>query len=251
MNLNDLLTRTRSYRRFYEDRPLNEETLIDLVALTRLCPSGANRQPLKYYLSCSPEQNATIFPHLGWAKWLPDWHGPEEGERPAGYIAILGDTRIAERPDNDAAIAAYTILLGATAYGLGGCMIAWIDREGLAETLEIPSHLRLLLVVALGHPKETIVLENATSPSDIAYWRDATGVHHVPKRPLEELLLEPELVGAAAHRWPSLTCLEGQSLLATENCPSGPAIPLVGVVNTAGFSDDGWPQSMEAPLHHA
>lgn len=194
MTIQDLLAQTRSYRRFHEDFPLDEETLVDLVALTRLCPSGANRQPLKYRVVCSAEENAAIFPHLGWAKWLRDWPGPAEGERPTGYIVILGDPRISDHPDSDAAIAAYTILLGATARGLGGSMIAWLDREGIAEALAIPAPLRILMVVALGVPQETVVLEEARSPDDIAYWRDAAGVHHVPKRPLEELLVPAPIV---------------------------------------------------------
>lgn len=212
MNLQDLLTRTRSYRRFHEDQPVDEETLTELVALTRLCPSGANRQPLKYRVACSAEENAAVFSHLGWAKWLRDWPGPAEGERPTGYIVILGDPRISEHPESDAAIAAYTILLGATARGLGGCMIAWIDREGLAEVLEIPTPLRILLVVALGVPQETVVLEEALSPEDIAYWRDVAGVHHVPKRPLEEILVQPDKTPDRCE--PVLACLDELGQLA-------------------------------------
>ncbi len=217
MNLQDLLTRTRSYRRFHEDQPLDEETLTGLVALTRLCPSGANRQPLKYRIVCSTEENAAVFAHLGWAKWLRDWPGPADGERPTGYIVILSDPRISEHPDSDAAIAAYTLLLGATTQGLGGCMIAWIDRDGLARTLQIPKPLRILLVVALGIPQETIVLDEALSPDDIAYWRDANDVHHVPKRPLEELLVRPDTPSLCCE--PALAWLgEPEQLLESEPC---------------------------------
>lgn len=166
--------------------------MIALVALTRLCPSGANRQGLKYHVVCTPEQTAEVFPHLGWAKWLTDWPGPSKGERPAGYIVILGDTQIADRFDQDCAIAAHTMLLGAAARGLGGCMIGWIDREGLAESLGVPDRYRILMVVALGVPKETVVLDEVINPGDITYWRDAAGVHHVPKRSLAELLVEFE-----------------------------------------------------------
>jgi nitroreductase len=205
MNLEQLLTKNRSYRRFHEECPVDRQTLLDLVALTRWCPSGANRQPLKYYLACSPEQNAEVFGRLGWAKWLPDWPGPEPGERPAGYIVILGDTQIADRFDQDCAIAAYTILLGATARGLGGCMIGWIDRERLAETLNLPERYRILMVVALGVPKETVVIEDRTGSDDITYWRDKAGVHHVPKRTLEELVVQGETPVACAS---AVECLD-------------------------------------------
>ena len=189
MTVKELLANSRSYRRFHQDRLLDEKTLVDLVALTALCPSAANRQPLKYMLSWEWEQNARIFPHLRWAAALKDWPGPAEGERPAGYVVILGDTRIAANFHCDHGIAAQSILLAAVERGLGGCMIASIDRQGLRRALDIPEHLEILLVLALGEPKETVVLEHGKSPDPVPYWRDADGVHHVPKRPLEEILL--------------------------------------------------------------
>jgi len=192
MSFEELLRKNRSCRRFHQDQSLDQETLVGLVELTRFCPSGANRQPLKFCALSAEEENAAVFRHLGWAKWLPEWSGPAEGDRPAAYIVILGDTEIADRFDCDAAIAAHTILLGATALGLGGCMIGWIDREGLAETLNVPDRYRILLVVALGVPKESVVLETTAVPHDVAYWRDSAGVHHVPKRPLEEVLIRFE-----------------------------------------------------------
>jgi nitroreductase len=188
MPLRQLLLKNRSYRRFHQDRLLDENLLLELVNLTRLCASAANRQPLKFLLSWQPEQNTRIFPHLRWAAALADWPGPAEGERPAGYVVILGNTQISKRFDWDSAIAAQTILLGAAEQDIGGCMIGSIDRDGLRATLNIPPHLEILLVMALGAPAETVVLEDGVSPDSRPYWRDSQGVHHVPKRPLTELL---------------------------------------------------------------
>ncbi len=188
MTLYDLLLRSRSYRRFDEE-PLEEKTLVELLELTRLCPSAANRQPLKYVLAWKPEQNAKVFPHLRWAAALAPWPGPAEGERPAGYVVILGDPRIWRRWDWDCAIVAQAILLGAAERGLGGCMIASIDHAGLRAALGVPDPLETLMVVALGKPGETVVLEDG-SPDERPYWRDADNVHHVPKRPLAELRLK-------------------------------------------------------------
>lgn len=188
MALHDLLLRSRSYRRFRQE-PLSEATLVALLELTRLCPSAANRQPLKYVLAWRTDQNAKIFPHLRWAAALAPWPGPAEGERPTGYIVILGDTRIWRRWDWDCGIVGQTILLGAAERGLGGCMIASIDQAGLRVTLGVPEDLEILMVVALGKPSETVVLEDG-SPDARAYWRDADSVHHVPKRLLSELRLE-------------------------------------------------------------
>jgi nitroreductase len=187
--LRDLIARNRSYRRFHEEVDITLETLRELVDLARLSASAKNFQPLKYILSCDHEKNALVFPNLVWARFLTNWPGPSEGERPSGYIVILGDTEVGRLWDYDAGIAAQSILLGATEKGLGGCMIANVDREGLRRALEIPRRYEILLVVALGKPKEKVVIETVGSDGDTKYWRDNKGVHHVPKRPLDEVII--------------------------------------------------------------
>ncbi|HBL36013.1 MAG TPA: nitroreductase [Firmicutes bacterium] len=185
-----LILKNRSYRRFHEAQPLTRATLVELVDLARCTPSAANRQPLKYFLSSTPERNGRIFPCLQWAGYLKDWQGPAAGERPTGYIVILGDTTISKNFDCDLGIAAQTILLGAVAGGLGGCIIASVDREELRQACSIPAHLEILLVLALGRPQEEVVLEEAAEEGDIRYWRDEKAVHHVPKRRLAELIID-------------------------------------------------------------
>ncbi len=187
--LRDLVLKSRSYRRFIQDAAIDIDTLRELVDLARLSPSAANLQPLKYVLSCDPERNALIFPHLGWAGYLSDWPGPEEGERPSAYIVILGDTEISRSAGCDHGIAAQSILLGAVEKGLGGCAIGSVQTEGLRKALGIPSRYDILLVLALGKPRETVVIETVGPTGDIKYWRDTEGVHHVPKRSLDDIIL--------------------------------------------------------------
>jgi len=188
--LNDLVVRNRSYRRFYQEVPIVYEALRELVDLGRLSASGANRQPLKYIVSCERERNAQIFANLKWAGYLPEWGGPEEGERPAGYVMVLGDTTITQSFGIDHGIAAQSIMLGATEKGLGGCIVASINKEGLRQVLAIDPRYEILLVLALGKPKETVVIEPVGPEGDIKYWRDGEQVHHVPKRALAEILIE-------------------------------------------------------------
>jgi nitroreductase len=188
--IKDLVIKNRSYRRFYQDAAIDKQTLVELVDLARLSASAGNLQSLKYLLSSEPAKNEAIFKHLRWAIYLKDWPGPAEGERPAGYIVILGDTEISENFFCDHGIAAQSILLGATEKGLGGCMLASIDRDELRKTLDIPQKFEILLVIALGKPKEKVVIEKLGKEGDIKYWRDNDGVHHVPKRPLDEVIIE-------------------------------------------------------------
>ena len=187
--ITELVKENRSYRRFYEDHAVEPETLKGLVNLARMSATGGNLQPLKYILSCDPCKNAEIFSCLAWAGYLKDWPGPEEGERPAAYIVVLGDTSISESAGCDHGIAAQTMLLGAREKGLGGCMLGSIDRDALRNSLNIPSELKILLVLAIGKPREQVVLETVGPDNSIRYWRDNEGVHHVPKRKLEDIII--------------------------------------------------------------
>ena len=187
--LKDLLLKNRSYRRFYQDVAVEFETLRELVDLARLSASAMNLQPLKYMLSCEPQKNALIFPHLGWARYLKDWPGPAEGEKPSAYIIMLGDTEISRDFSYDQGIAAQSILLGATDKGLGGCMIATVKRQELSKSLGIASRYEILLVIAIGKPKETVVIEKVAPDGDVKYWRDSQGIHHVPKRALDDIII--------------------------------------------------------------
>ena len=183
-----LVVKTRTVRRFYQAHRVKRADLLDLVNLARLSASGGNLQPLKYILSCDPKRNAMIFPCLAWAGYLKTWGGPVESERPAAYIVILGATTIRREFGCDHGIAAQSIMLGATAKSLSGCIIGSIKRERLRGVLAIPVKYEILLVLALGRPMETVVLE-AVQDGDIKYWRDAKGRHHVPKRSMREIVL--------------------------------------------------------------
>lgn len=182
-----LLLKNRSYRRFDESHQVTPIELLELVSLARMTPSAANLQPLKYYLSWEPPLNETIFRSLKWAGYLKEWNGPEPGERPSAYIIITADKDISI-PDCDHGICAQTILLGAVEKGLGGCIIAAIARNKLQRELELPENLQILLVLAIGKPVEQVKIEEI-SGEKVEYWRDEEQVHHVPKRSLEEIVI--------------------------------------------------------------
>lgn len=187
--IKELVYKSRSYRRFYQDELVTPETLKELVDLARMSPSARNAQPLKYMLSYDARKNGMIFSTLGWAGYLKDWGGPVEGERPSAYIIVLGDKEVSLTFGCDHGIAAQSILLGAVEMGLGGCIIGSVDREKLAQLLEISNRFEILIVIALGKPLEEVVVEPIGKFGDIKYWRDANRVHHVPKRTLDEVII--------------------------------------------------------------
>jgi nitroreductase len=187
--IEDLIKSNRSCRRFLQKEAVPVETLRWLVNLARLSASAANLQPLKYILSNEPQKNEIIFSCLAWAAYLKNWPGPSEGERPSAYIVMVGDYNLAKSFGTDMGIAAQSILLGAREQGLAGCMVGSINKELLQEMFHIPNRFEILLVIALGKPNETAVLEEVKPGDGIEYWRDEHGVHHVPKRPLDDIIL--------------------------------------------------------------
>lgn len=183
------MEKNRSYRRFYEEE-ISIEILKELIALARITPSTANSQALKYRLVYTVKEREQVFQTLHWAGALPDWDGPEEGERPSAYIIIVCDQNLGKNKMTDDGIVAQTMLLGAVEKGLGGCIIGNIKRDKLAEVLEIDTtRFTIDLVLALGKPKETVVLTELPESGDTRYYRDKEQIHYVPKRALEDLIL--------------------------------------------------------------
>ena len=191
-----LIEQTRSVRRFREDLPLEPDFLRGLIDLARLGGSARNGQVFRYMPVIEPALREVIFPRCRWAGYLADWDGPAPGERPPGYILCLLDrTRLLGSESeayHDLGIATQNILLGAAEQGVFGCRIGAFDRN-LEKEVRLPENCTLLMVLALGYPAETVVLEPVKAGGDIRYWRDAVQVHHVPKRSLDDLVVYPQV----------------------------------------------------------
>ena len=187
--IKQLIIENRSTRRFIESQSIPEQSLKEWIDLARLSPSARNAQPLKYVLSNDVMTNDIIFPLLQWAGYLEDWAGPAEGERPAAYIIVLGDTSISKAFECDAGIAMQSILLAAHEAGYAACIIGSVNRKEMQKELNILSEFQILYVLAMGLPGEEIRIEEIGEDGNIRYWRDHNDIHHVPKRPLKEIIL--------------------------------------------------------------
>ena len=129
---------------------------------------------------------------------LKDWSGPAEGERPTGYIAILAERAVPGKPaapitEVDTGIAAQTMMLAARSATpeVAACMFkAFTPRAIDAMGLDNDKY-ELKLIMAFGVPAETQMIDAIDSNPDgsINYWRDDAQVHHVPKRPLADVLV--------------------------------------------------------------
>ncbi len=186
--LKELVVRNRSYRRFYEEEKISSEDIREWIDLARMGASGRNGQTIKYQIVLSDQKREEVFRTLAWAGYLSDWDGPVKGERPSAYVIMLNDDGLGTNYFSDDGIAVQNLLLGAVESGYGGCIIRAFREKELREALQINSNYKIIQVVALGKPKEEVVLEEMIN-GEIKYWRDENQVHHVPKRKLDDLII--------------------------------------------------------------
>ncbi|MDE5420688.1 nitroreductase family protein [Ancylomarina sp. DW003] len=187
--LRELVLKNRSYRRFYQNERISKAKLIQWIDLARLGASGRNAQSLKYAVINEPDLCDQIFENLAWAGYLSDWNGPIEGERPAAYVIMLNDEKLSRNYFCDDGIAVQNLLLGAVEDEFGGCILRAFKEKEIREILKISKDYSIIQVVALGKPKEEIVIEEMKN-EDIKYWRDENGVHYVPKRKLDDIIID-------------------------------------------------------------
>ena len=195
--MKELIEKTRTFRRFQQDKDIEKSTLVDLINLARLGGSARNSQPWQYCIITDKDDCEKIFPYIGWAGYLSDWKGPVPGEQPNAYILCLLNRNWLKGNDKEAqfdlGIATQNLLLGAIEKGIGGCRIGAFSPK-LSDLFELEAHLELSLVIALGYPQEKVVIETCESEEDIKYWRDDAGIHHVPKRKLDDIVIDVKLL---------------------------------------------------------
>jgi len=190
----DLVKQARSHRGFRQDRKVTWQELEHLVECARFTPAARNDQVLKYYLAEKPETVAAIQPLTKWAGALAELHLPRKGAEPVAYIVICLDGSLAENPapyQRDVGIVAQTMLLAAAEMGLNGCMIGSFAAGELREKLGLPEAIKPQLLLALGEGTDRIVMTDVGEDGSTTYYRDAEDTHYVPKRTLEQLILNP------------------------------------------------------------
>lgn len=184
----ELARAARTCRRFDESVPVTAATLRRMLDTARIASCCHNQQALRYITASTPEICGRVFPRIQWAGAL-EWAGPDQGERPTGYILICSARPESKFVHYDTAIAAETLQLHATDLGLGCCMIHNFARDAVREILGVPEGIIPLLLLAFGAPVEERRIADARIGGDLRYWRDEQNVHHVPKLTLDQVLL--------------------------------------------------------------
>ena len=189
MTVYEAIMKRRTIRK-YKQTKIQPEIFKKIVNSARVCASAANMQPLKYIIVSSDEMCKEIFPCLKWAAYFKDGSGePKEGEEPTAYVIILGDKNIKASFDTDAGAAITNMMLTAYEEGLGSCWFASVDREKVRNILNIDDNLDVLYVLSLGYPSEESS-ECEMKDNDVKYFRNDDGSISVPKRSMDEVLID-------------------------------------------------------------
>lgn len=189
MNVYDAVMKRRSIRKF-EQKKIKKDDLIKLIDCARVAAYGANAQPLKFAVIDEKSKLDEIFPFIKWAAYLADG-APKEGERPAAYIAVLGDSAIkaSNTFEVEAGAAVTTMMLEAVELGLSSCWLGAINRDEIKKALKLPESLSVVYLLALGYgaqESKAVEMENG----DVKYFLDENKVINVPKRNLEEIIVK-------------------------------------------------------------
>ena len=186
-SLDTLLRKNRSHRAFDTSYTVAMRQLETIVAVNAKLPSGRNAQTLRFKLldAQGGGEDFCRFLHLG--GYLPELHLPTPGTEPKAFIIICSTEAESPIVDIDLGISLQSMALKAVEIGLNALIVRAYNKMEIREALDLPSD--PLAVLAIGKGTETIVLDEVPAGSDLRYYRDADGTHHVPKITVSDLLI--------------------------------------------------------------
>lgn len=156
--------------RSYENRPIEEEKLRELLEAARMAPTAANRQALRFVVVRDEDTKARMK-----AAYSREWF----------YTApvIICACSIPDRnwvrsdgknySDVDAAIAMDHLILQAADLGLGTCWIAAFDAQAAADILRLPADVEPVALTPVGYPADSPKPKRRKSLEELVIWEES------------------------------------------------------------------------------
>ena len=150
MEFMDLVSKRRSVRGFTKT-PVPEDVITAMLQAAVESPSGGNCQPWHFYVVRDP----SLLRQIHERSYKSSWFGTAslaivvcaESERSAGY----GERGQQLYCIQDTAAAVQSMLLCATAHGVGTCWCGAFDEAALREILDIPQNQRPVAMIPTGY----------------------------------------------------------------------------------------------------
>lgn len=150
--MNDLLELMYARRsiREYTDEPVEDEQVETMLKAAMAAPSAQNLRPWHFVVVRRRKLLDKLAEVHKYAYML---------EKAPLAVVVCGDEEVSERHwVEDTCAATQNLLLAATALGLGGVWISVYPskkrQKYVRDLLDIPDHVGVLCLVALGHPAE-------------------------------------------------------------------------------------------------
>jgi len=159
MDVEEAIRNRRSIRKWAE-RPLERETLQNLLDSVRLAPSGHNGQRWEIIAVTEPSRLRELVPMCN-----NQGHVGEAG----AFLFIISDPD-AKWIHVDPAIALDHLTLRATEMGLGTCWIGAFDEARMREFLSIPEEKVAVIGMTLGYPGDIQEAKGRRSLDELVHW---------------------------------------------------------------------------------
>ncbi|MFC1949088.1 nitroreductase family protein [Chloroflexota bacterium] len=142
--------RTRESCRDYEDKPVPEDKLMNVLEAARLAPSGGNRQMWKFVVARDEKKRQDLAKATGGQSHV--------GKAPIIIAAVALDPESIMKCDVpgypvNLAIAVDHMTLAAVDEGLGTCWIGAFSQDDARNILGIPEKYRIVSLLTLGFPR--------------------------------------------------------------------------------------------------
>jgi len=158
------LLKSRRSIRIYQDKPIPQDLLLQIVEAGRWAPTAANLQPWHFIVVTDPETRKRIGEV---ARFF--FVNSHVGKAPV-VMALGFDTRKGKYGRYDVTLAGGNMLTMAASLGLGTCWIGAFDEPKVKEILEIPESIEVIGLITLGYPDEKAEIPPRVELEKIVHW---------------------------------------------------------------------------------
>jgi nitroreductase len=169
----DILNLLKSRRsiRLYQDKPVPQDLLLQILEAGRWAPSGVNLQPWHFIVVTDAETRKRV----GEATRFLFIKSSHVENAPA--IIILGfDTHKGKYGRYDATFAGGNMMMMATSLGLGTCWIGAFDQPKMKSILDIPDPIEVIGLITLGYSNEKVEIPPRVELEKIVHWESWSNV---------------------------------------------------------------------------
>jgi len=165
------LLKSRRSIRIYQDKPVPQDLLLQILEAGRWAPTGANLQPWHFIVVTDAEKRRRIG-EVARFFFIKSSHVEK-----APVVLVLGfDTRKGKYGRYDATLAGGNMITMAASLGLGTCWIGAFDEPRVKEILEIPQDIEVIGLITLGYSDERAEIPPRVELEKIVHWESWSNV---------------------------------------------------------------------------